>query len=89
MNNPERGAAAEAESGPSGPADQLGVADLIAAAIAHHQAGRLPEAEQSYLLALQRQPEHADALHLLGRLALQVGRVDVAAALIERAARKR
>ena len=86
MNNPERGAASEAESGPSGPADQLGVADLIAAAIAHHQAGRLPEAEQSYLLALQRQPEHADALHLLGRLALQVGRVDVAAALIERAA---
>jgi predicted O-linked N-acetylglucosamine transferase (SPINDLY family) len=88
MSHPENRAAAEPESGPDGAAGQPGVADVLASGLAHHQAGRLAEAEQSYLLVLKRQPEHADALHLLGVLALQVGRPDVAAALIERATRQ-
>ncbi len=54
-------------------------------AMAHHQAGRLAEAEQIYQQILSRQPNDAEALHLLGILAYQVNRYDVAADLIRRA----
>ena len=36
-----------------------------------HQQGRLVEAERIYREVLQRQPNHFDALHLLGVIALQ------------------
>jgi tetratricopeptide (TPR) repeat protein len=49
------------------------VADLFAAALEHHQAGRLAEAERRYYQILQRDPRHADSLHLLGVLAYQRG----------------
>ena len=42
-------------------------------AVAHHQAGRLQEAEQLYRAILQAQPYQADANHNLGVLAVQVG----------------
>ena len=51
----------------------------------HHQAGRLNEAERLYLQILKIDPGHADALHLLGVLAHQVGRNDLAVDLIGRA----
>src|ERR1700730_15811394 len=35
-------------------------------ALAFHQAGRLSEAEQMYRQILKDQPNHSDALHLLG-----------------------
>jgi Flp pilus assembly protein TadD len=54
-------------------------------AVAHHQAGRLGEAEAIYRQVLARQPNHADALNLLGVIAHQVGRDDVAEPLIKRA----
>lgn len=41
-------------------------------AVAHHQAGRLQEAEQLYRAILQVQPNHQDANHNLGVLAVQV-----------------
>jgi len=41
-------------------------------AIAHHQAGRLQEAEYLYRAILRVQPEHPDANHNLGALAMQV-----------------
>ncbi|MDD5174794.1 MAG: tetratricopeptide repeat protein, partial [Sterolibacterium sp.] len=41
-------------------------------AIAHHQAGRLQDAERLYRAILQAQPNHPDANHNLGVLALQV-----------------
>jgi protein O-GlcNAc transferase len=41
-------------------------------AIAHHQAGRLQEAEHLYRAILQAQPNHPDANHNLGVLAMQV-----------------
>ncbi|MDD2914283.1 MAG: tetratricopeptide repeat protein [Gallionella sp.] len=41
-------------------------------AIAHHHAGRLQEAEQFYRAILQAQPNHPDANHNLGVLAVQV-----------------
>jgi len=54
-------------------------------ALQHHRAGRLAEAERGYRALLQRQPEHADSLHLLGVIALQTGNLEAALALIQRA----
>ena len=41
-------------------------------AVAHHQAGRLQEAERLYRDILRAQPDHPDANHNLGVLAVQV-----------------
>ena len=54
-------------------------------AMEHHQAGRLAEAEGIYRQILAVEPNHADALHLLGVIAGQAGRHDVAADLIGKA----
>ena len=51
----------------------------------HHQAGRLAEAEKIYRQVLSQQPRNAGALHLLGVIALQVGRPDTAIELIRQA----
>lgn len=48
-------------------------------AVQHHQAGRLAQAEQLYRQILAVQPDHADAHHDLGLLALRAGRPGVAA----------
>jgi tetratricopeptide (TPR) repeat protein len=61
------------------------VAGLFSAGLAHHQGGRLAQAETLYRETLALQPDHADALHLLGVIASQVGRHDVAVDLIGRA----
>jgi Flp pilus assembly protein TadD len=45
----------------------------------------LAEAEAIYRQVLVTDPSHADALHMLGVLANQLGRADVAADLIQRA----
>jgi tetratricopeptide (TPR) repeat protein len=47
-------------------------------ALRHHQAGRLQEAEQGYLQALAQNPRHYESLHMMGMLAGQVGRNDMA-----------
>jgi predicted O-linked N-acetylglucosamine transferase (SPINDLY family) len=57
----------------------------IQIAVQQHQAGRLAEAERNYRQVLAQQPNHADALHLLGVLAAQTGRLDAALDLIRRA----
>lgn len=62
-------------------------AEAIRNALAHHQAGRLPQAEAIYRQVLQAQPDHPDALHLLGMIAFQIGRPDVAAEFVEKAIR--
>lgn len=61
------------------------IAEAFQVAFSHHQAGQLREAEALYRRILEREPEHADALHLLGLVAYQVGRYDVAIQLIGRA----
>ncbi|CAO3409549.1 tetratricopeptide repeat protein [Azospirillum largimobile] len=57
----------------------------LAQAVAHHQAGRLAEAERGYRQVLSADPWNADALHLLGVLSLQSGRADEAVGLIGKA----
>ena len=57
----------------------------LAIAFQHHQAGRLAEAEQIYRQILAAEPNHADALHLLGVIAHQMGRHEVAVEYIGRA----
>lgn len=54
-------------------------------AVAHQRDGRLKEAEAIYRNVLSRQPENAQALNLLGTVALQTGRLPLAADLIARA----
>ncbi|MEP6673290.1 MAG: tetratricopeptide repeat protein [Chthoniobacter sp.] len=60
------------------------VPEALDLALRHHQAGRLAEAEALYRQILAVQPNHADALHLLGVLAQQAGRPDLAAMLIQK-----
>ncbi|QOG22844.1 MULTISPECIES: tetratricopeptide repeat protein [Bradyrhizobium] len=54
------------------------------AALAHHRAGRLPQAEAIYRQILASQPDHADCLHLLGVALLQAGHPDRALDVIIR-----
>ena len=54
-------------------------------AVQHHQSGRLAEAEALYRQILQASPRHANALHLLGVLAMQKGDSAEAVRLMEQA----
>ena len=53
-------------------------AEQLAAAMEHHRAGRLGEAERLYRLACAADAGNARALHLLGVVAHQLGRADAA-----------
>jgi tetratricopeptide (TPR) repeat protein len=59
--------------------------DPLQIAIQHHQVGRLQEAGRIYQSVLARNPNHPDALHLLGVVAHQLGQHQQAAQLISRA----
>jgi tetratricopeptide (TPR) repeat protein len=76
MSNPDQG---------HGTTDAADVPAMLQAALAHHQAGRLVQAEAFYRQILEAEPGHADALHLLGMIALQEGKLDNAVDLIGRA----
>lgn len=65
--------------------DQVTDKSAFQAALQHHQAGRLREAEQFYRQMVARQPGHVDAMHYLGVIAYQMGRLDAALELIGRA----
>ncbi len=54
-------------------------------ALHFHRAGDLANAELAYLQILRHNPNHADALHLLGMLCHQTGQTDEAIRLIRRA----
>lgn len=56
-------------------------------AIAYHQAGKLAKAEEGYRKILRKEPDHADALHLLGVAEYQLGRIDSAVEKIRKAIR--
>ena len=57
-------------------------AALFQQGLAHHQQGQLEEARVAYERMLALQPGHADALHMLGAMAMQSGKHALAAELI-------
>jgi tetratricopeptide (TPR) repeat protein len=61
------------------------IEQILGRAQALHQAGRLNEAEGLYRQILALDPNHPDALHLLGVIAYQGGRNDLALELIGKA----
>lgn len=61
------------------------VFDSLRAGLAHHQAGRLKEAEDAYCAALAAAPNEAKGLYLLGVLRMAGGRLDEALDLLQRA----
>jgi predicted O-linked N-acetylglucosamine transferase (SPINDLY family) len=61
------------------------VQGLFDQASRYHKAGQLAEAERLYRQILSVEPRHVDTLHLLGVLAHQVGRPDIAVDLIGQA----
>ncbi len=64
---------------------ELNLSQALQTAVAHHRAGELPQAEAIYRQILAHEPNHSNALHLLGVLALQVGRANAAVELIQKA----
>jgi len=56
------------------------LSESLAIALQHHQAGRLPEAEEIYRQVLQQQPNQVDALQLLGVIVYQSGQLEEAIA---------
>src|SRR5581483_2209604 len=77
--------APESDAAPGRPID---LQPLYEQALAQHRAGDLTGAERLYQEILAADADHAGALHLLGVIALQTGRHDEAARLIERAIEK-
>jgi len=61
------------------------IPQAIALALEHHQSGSLRDAEEIYRQVLSVEPNHFDALHLLGVLLHQSGQHDDAIQLIQKA----
>ncbi len=61
------------------------IPDAIQLALKHHQKGELQQAEAIYRQVLQVDTDNADALHLLGVIAIQHGQNEIAVGLIEKA----
>lgn len=64
---------------------ELTIDQALQAAVKNHRSGNLAHAEQICRQILARQPNHPDALYLLGTIGLQVGQLDAGIALIRRA----
>ena len=65
----------------------LTIAQAMQIGRSHHQAGRLPEAERICQSILQADPNHPDALNLLGIIAHQAEKYGLSVELIEKAIR--
>ena len=63
----------------------INIPQLFADALAHHQNGRLADAQALYRQIIQADPGHFDALNLLGMIAIQNGQQDDAVQLIGQA----
>jgi predicted O-linked N-acetylglucosamine transferase (SPINDLY family) len=72
-------------SGGRAPSKIDSISDTLQQAIEQHLAGHLPQAESIYRKILQADANHIDALHLMGVLAHQTGRNDIAVALTGKA----
>src|SRR3954468_12755584 len=58
------------------------ISEMLSTAVGHQQAGRLQDAEAAYREILARDDRQADAWHLLGTIAHQIGDFTVAIDLI-------
>jgi len=74
---------AAADGPPAGNASEI--QQVLTLAVQHHTSGRLFEAEALYQQILQTDPNHPDALHLLGLIAHQVGKNEIAVEFITKA----
>lgn len=64
---------------------QMSIEQAVLFGLEHHRSGRFREAESIYRQILAVQPDHPDALHLLGALALEANQPQLAAELIQKA----
>lgn len=67
------------------PDKPTGALEVLAAGLAHHQAGRFEEAEHLYQEVLKQHPAHPIGLYLYGALALATGRPQKARELLVKA----
>ena len=67
------------------PRATLNINEAMHTALRRHQAGHLAAAEALYRRILSHEPNHPEALHLLGVLASQTNRPEIAAELLGRA----
>jgi Tfp pilus assembly protein PilF len=65
----------------------MALSETYALAIKYHQLGDFRKAEQLYREILQAEPTHGHTLHLLGLVALQTDRTELAAEYIGQAVR--
>jgi protein O-GlcNAc transferase len=65
--------------------DPMTTEELFEQALAHHQAGRLAEADHVYQKILERNPCNVDAIYFVGIIAHQMGKHEVAIQRMERA----
>lgn len=77
-----------AGTGKMASSNELQIKQNLDDALAHHRAGRLPEAEKLYREILSVNPDQVDALHLLGLIGYKMGAYDAAIDLMERAAKR-
>lgn len=61
------------------------ISNLARMAMLHHQNGQLEQAEAVYQQILQSDPNNSDAFHLLGLIAAQTGKNEIAIKLISKA----
>lgn len=65
------------------------IPQVLGEAVKHHRAGNLPQAEKLYRQVLDVDPDHVDALHLLGLISAQLGRSEEALEFLGRAVQMR
>ena len=67
------------------PGLRLSIGESLRDALKYHQAGKIKKAERLYRKVLSKQPDNADANHLLGFIENERGKFEKAARLIEKA----
>lgn len=72
----------QATTTPHSTGTEFGLDSCFQRGLALHQAGRFQEAEACYREVLGSDPEHADALHMSGMIALQAGNTESAIQMI-------
>lgn len=75
----------DSHKGPHNTVDRSASAAKFRQGLACHQQGRLAEAERHYDAALRSEPDHFEAQHMLGVIALQTGRFERGVDIIRKA----